>query len=662
MDGPSFGSTLESNVSSRAAAGRGHARGPEEPRQKLVIQMPSKIEVEYRKKKDYRHRPSKKVVLIKWISTFLLFVLILGFVNFSKISVISISNRMFHAGKDGHAPGMFIMLQMMAVIPHIFNFIRGIMRGAFRKDIPWPSKRSMIAATVVCLLESVGIAIFIFKIPGINNKPVISVLLMMCVFIAPIFYNLVISFLLGRDAQAREKFRFLMALLFEIGGCGLTGYLCFKETSKIEDYIMTPVAVLCLSISWTPGVQRYLLNLGEEDVNAYQNIEDTETEPLTETIETVSDVTSSRVSSASGYQNMSDTQSTIRTSIQLADTYPPGNIASPQPSKSSLHTRPSWKLTIYMSFLKAILIYGISMILFHYSSPDGITGISDYGKGWGQLNFSDLSSSYWIFFFGNVIGSLFGYFTAYIACTTCMQKFGFSIPLTFISSPMAFALLYPGVLCDKIVITTDITEASQCSIDTLERNIAIAALVLLVVAQLLSTGFILIRSNSVVMLKEDQLFWTPMYNSALLEQWLMLADYEMKQLLESIQGLNLAQAKGNRHFEAHVFFDGAVKDRNPTEFVLQLVSLVETVLATDHERQNNHQKADAYIVKNKKRWSQVMYMSYVLDFLLKQDKNGGRTCNWISSLFTRMFQRVQVSSYQGYSSPVRDQRGTRFPS
>ncbi|XP_052786371.1 uncharacterized protein LOC128221808 [Mya arenaria] len=678
MDGPSFGSTLESNVSSRAAAGRGHARGPEEPRQKLVIQMPSKIEVEYRKKKDYRHRPSKKVVLIKWISTFLLFVLILGFVNFSKISVISISNRMFHAGKDGHAPGMFIMLQMMAVIPHIFNFIRGIMRGAFRKDIPWPSKRSMIAATVVCLLESVGIAIFIFKIPGINNKPVISVLLMMCVFIAPIFYNLVISFLLGRDAQAREKFRFLMALLFEIGGCGLTGYLCFKETSKIEDYIMTPVAVLCLSISWTPGVQRYLLNLGEEDVNAYQNIEDTETEPLTETIETVSDVTSSRVSSASGYQNMSDTQSTIRTSIQLADTYPPGNIASPQPSKSSLHTRPSWKLTIYMSFLKAILIYGISMILFHYSSPDGITGISDYGKGWGQLNFSDLSSSYWIFFFGNVIGSLFGYFTAYIACTTCMQKFGFSIPLTFISSPMAFALLYPGVLCDKIVITTDITEASQCSIDTLERNIAIAALVLLVVAQLLSTGFILIRSNSVVMLKEDQLFWTPMYNSALLEQWLMLvrkneyhdeghqnptekakrskiiicttmyreADYEMKQLLESIQGLNLAQAKGNRHFEAHVFFDGAVKDRNPTEFVLQLVSLVETVLGVkaEHCTKNStpygislswqlkpgdsgkgmvfriHLK-DNVKVKNKKRWSQVMYMSYVLDFLLKQDKN-----------------------------------------
>ncbi|XP_052786290.1 uncharacterized protein LOC128221729 [Mya arenaria] len=353
------------------------------------------------------------------------------------------------------------------------------------------------------------------------------------------------------------------------------------------------------------------------------------------------------------------------TSIQTLDTPPQANMACPQPSKFSLLTRPSWKLTIYMSFLKAILIYSISMLLCQFSSPDGISGISDYLKGWSQLNFSDLSPTYWIFFCGNLIGSLFGYFTAYIACTTCMQKFGFSIPLAFVSSPMAFALLFPNVLCEKIIIASG-------------ETFAIVAMLLLVAAQILSTGYLIFRSQSVVMLKEDQLFWTPMYNSALLEQWLMLvrkneyhdedhqnpiekakqskificttmyreADYEMKQLLESIQGLNLAQAKGNRHFEAHVFFDGAVKDRNPTEFVLQLVSLAETVLGVEAEFSTKnatpygisfswklkaadsgkgmvfriHLK-DNLKVKNKKRWSQVMYMSYVLDFLLKQDEN-----------------------------------------
>lgn len=52
----------------------------------------------------------------------------------------------------------------------------------------------------------------------------------------------------------------------------------------------------------------------------------------------------------------------------------------------------------------------------------------------------------------------------------------------------------------------------------------------------------------------------------------------MKQLLESIRSIDTAQAAGGRHFEAHIFFDGAVKDHHPTEFVLQLVSLVESVL------------------------------------------------------------------------------------
>lgn len=52
----------------------------------------------------------------------------------------------------------------------------------------------------------------------------------------------------------------------------------------------------------------------------------------------------------------------------------------------------------------------------------------------------------------------------------------------------------------------------------------------------------------------------------------------MKQLLESISRINSAQAEGDRHFESHVFFDGGVKDKNPSERVLQLVSLLKSTL------------------------------------------------------------------------------------
>lgn len=52
----------------------------------------------------------------------------------------------------------------------------------------------------------------------------------------------------------------------------------------------------------------------------------------------------------------------------------------------------------------------------------------------------------------------------------------------------------------------------------------------------------------------------------------------MKQLLESINRVNAAQHRSVRHFEAHIFFDGGVKETQPTEFALQLLSLLPETL------------------------------------------------------------------------------------
>ncbi|KAL5019917.1 hypothetical protein ScPMuIL_002809 [Solemya velum] len=120
-------------------------------------------------------------------------------------------------------------------------------------------------------------------------------------------------------------------------------------------------------------------------------------------------------------------------------------------------------------------------------------------------------------------------------------------------------------------------------------------------------------------------------------------DYEMKQLLESINRVNQALSEGDRHFESHIFFDGGVKEMVPSEFVLQLVALIESTLGikpinctkiltpygmtlgwqlkTADDRNGMifkiHLK-DNLKVKNKKRWSQIMYLSYVIDFLMEQ--------------------------------------------
>ncbi|XP_052268476.1 chitin synthase chs-2-like [Dreissena polymorpha] len=318
-----------------------------------------------------------------------------------------------------------------------------------------------------------------------------------------------------------------------------------------------------------------------------------------------------------------------------------------------------------MSAVKTVCIMGFSILFYAEVFPG--RPVKDWVDGWGHLG-SQLTKTDWLMFAGNIGGSFFGYFTAYIACTTCMQRFGFTVPLTLFSTPLSYVTLY--VMCKK-----DVLGESTCSM--YGNTHSVIALVLLVAAQTISTGYLLFRSQFLVMLKEDKLFWTPMYTSGLLEQWLMLsqkteyhdeqhedpvlkasrtkviicttmyreADDEMRQLLQSIRGINRAQTDGTRHFESHIFFDGAVKDVNPTDSVLMLVSLAEEELGVkadncartrtpygmtvEWELINNkghrmllriHLK-DNEKVKNKKRWSQVMYMTYVLDFFLKQENN-----------------------------------------
>lgn len=61
----------------------------------------------------------------------------------------------------------------------------------------------------------------------------------------------------------------------------------------------------------------------------------------------------------------------------------------------------------------------------------------------------------------------------------------------------------------------------------------------------------------------------------------MQEEHEMRQLLESINLINKAQAEGERCFESHIVFDGGVKQRELSEFALVLVSLLESTLGKD---------------------------------------------------------------------------------
>lgn len=657
MDGDSLITTTSSHASV-------HSTNRPSPEKILTINKQTKIEKESAKSQNYCHRPSVNVVVIKWVSTVILGLLLLGCLVASKLSMLTLSATLKNATNitsPGYQydlskkPNVFVMLLWIVLAPNIINLLRGLWAGAFRSDLPWPGKKSLFVGFIISLTESVGIALFVFKIPAITKISDV-VLLMNSVFLIPLLYYIVHI----QKTRSTDKCFFAIALLLELVGVGITGYLIYKSFS-IEKAWVIPVAIICISISWTPEVQRCLLE-GRQHGNG--------TTEYTEFDRGGHDDELHRVGQSGNdsteYQNQREIEqdsSIITIPLNQRPKYDEHTVKQ----KQLLQERTTWKLTIYMSFLKIILIFGLSLICFFVPFDDREIkyNTSDFKNGW---NWHKTERTEIALFLTNIITSLMGYLIGYIACTTCMQRWAFSIPLT-LSTPISVTILLVSESCKYL------DRDENCKLDVTALLLCVVATLFLVGAQAFSTGRLLFRSQSIVMLKESQLFWVPMYNGALLEQWLMLirrnehsdecyedpiekakhskviicttmyreADYEMRQLLESIQGINLAQSVGGRHFESHIFFDGAVKDKNPTDFVLQLVSLVESTLGVRAEHCSktmtpygmslgwelnvpNGKKGmilrihlkDNFKVKNKKRWSQVMYMSYVLDFLMVQ--------------------------------------------
>ena len=113
------------------------------------------------------------------------------------------------------------------------------------------------------------------------------------------------------------------------------------------------------------------------------------------------------------------------------------------------------------------------------------------------------------------------------------------------------------------------------------------------------------------------------------------ADYEMEQLLRSLAQISKSKRlkKNNVYLETHIFLDNGADGLCLKAFALQLVGLVETVLSVGRSDGDIHQTPygiqisftlpgnmplflhlkDPGHVKAKKRWSQVMYMNYIMD-------------------------------------------------
>lgn len=199
---------------------------------------------------------------------------------------------------------------------------------------------------------------------------------------------------------------------------------------------------------------------------------------------------------------------------------------------------------------------------------------------------------------------------------------------------------------------------------------------LLWIGQLLVSSFNLFKAKNAILASDENMFVRPYYNSVLLEQSLAINrdvshkpqvqmdgrrepcevfvcstmfrenTTEMRQMLHSIKRIaKLFQKESEKgdgqvdQYESHIFFDGGCREDELSSFAIQLMSLLPEALGVSVKHVTRQETPYGYRlswflnncmpfmihlkdnlkVRNKKRWSQVMYMNYILEYRSKEE-------------------------------------------
>ena len=336
--------------------------------------------------------------------------------------------------------------------------------------------------------------IFVMKIPAMT-KPYNVILLMNCVFLLPIGVAFFKALFYFERRSSKKIILFGLALLLELAGTGLTGYMWSTKGSIDPKDVWYPiVGVICLSIAWLPEIQSYLLKTNEN--NEKEN---------------------TRPKRRRNYSYSSETTEAIRQQqeSELADLSRDFTMTVDQTEAITeepqviVKDKPTWKMVIFMSFWKILFTFVFSFVLLSFSifSAEASDVAAHFRMGW-----SDWRGDVIYYFIANCCSSLLGYIVGFIACTTCMQKGSYVLPL-FLATPLAAVLLAVKNSCTAIVFAGveagDSEISNQCDlIGTLDIILFCVAVACLVLAHFLSFGILIINSPLLVKQSETQVWFS----------------------------------------------------------------------------------------------------------------------------------------------------------
>ena len=281
----------------------------------------------------------------------------------------------------------------------------------------------------------------------------------------------------------------------------------------------------------------------------------------------------------------------------------------------------------------------------------------------------------------HIVASFVGYVLQRVACYTTLHVSGLALPI-FLASPISLAIYFLSnssvdfrkhVLLVLFPFTSeDAKQLSWSNTIGSEYKLAFGLIVIVWIGQILITAYNLLKSKNTILSSDEEMFVRPYYNSVFLEQYLAINRCvaqtpsqrtrrpcrvficstmfrenatEMKQLLCSLYRVaEFYKEQSQRDFahdtfESHIFFDGGCHGSELTQFATQLISLVPGAMKVELEKGLKQETPYGYRftwtinscmpfmihlkdnqkIKNKKRWSQVMYMNYVINHRAKKE-------------------------------------------
>lgn len=327
--------------------------------------------------------------------------------------------------------------------------------------------------------------------------------------------------------------------------------------------------------------------------------------------------------------------------------------------KVDINVNRRWKVGVVTGLLRIIFTTGFMLLI---AKLDVLGASVSWTCLWNGLRSMHSNNAFLI----NLFASLGSYVLAWISCTTKMQRGTLVHPMA-VSTLGAAVLLFVSCHWSWLQhVFEGIGFNIACANSDVEAALVLVMSFFLLISQIVCSFVCILKQKMVPLAKEERLFFQPFYNSPFTEQFLLLnrktvlnnlqrqkahkkrtkakvyicttmykeSSREQRHLLRSLKGVAEEAAKVSefRRYEAHIFFDGGASGTDVNQFALQLLSLLEeeidTELATHLEKYetpygiqfqlslpNNiplfvHLK-DGNKVKKKKRWSQVMYMSYI---------------------------------------------------